>query len=295
MTFDLEAVRARFSASDVLVPLAERVLGLVSLWPLDEAIRINNDVLYGEELQVRITREIAERISGAQVTTADAEYVYEGGVDEIPGRPQAVVQALLAANDAYDEASGFSDDRDASRITGIGQTLGVSWGAEEVEQLQKLVDAAAAAAGQSQAKSETDDESVQGVLSRVALTASAYCGVLALGEKFGSTALIFANELNEIQGLPRIFTDVQGTQVFSALAKNIIQEGQEGMTAEAAFIEKYSDVAQAECAKHREDVLWDPAEAKKKAKEADEAKNKAALAAKFAHVNNDEGKQHVEL
>lgn len=46
---------------------------------------------------------------------------------------------------------------------------------------------------------------------------------------------------------------------------------------------------------HREDVLWDPEEAKKRAKEEDERKSKEALAAKFAHVKDDPTKETVEL
>ncbi len=38
----------------------------------------------------------------------DAEFVYEGA-DEIPGRPQNIVDTLLAANDAYDTMADYSD------------------------------------------------------------------------------------------------------------------------------------------------------------------------------------------
>ena len=40
----------------------------------------------------------------------DAEFVYEGA-DEIPGRPQSIVDALLAANDAYDTMAGYCTSR----------------------------------------------------------------------------------------------------------------------------------------------------------------------------------------
>ena len=50
-----------------------------------------------------------------------------------------------------------------------------------------------------------------------------------------------------------------------------------------------------EWTKHRDDVLWNPDEAKKKAKEEDEKRNKEALAAKFAHIKDDPGKGTVEL
>ena len=54
-------------------------------------------------------------------------------------------------------------------------------------------------------------------------------------------------------------------------------------------------LAASEWTKHREDVLWDPEEAKKRAKEEDERKSKEALAAKFAHVKDDPNKETVEL
>ena len=54
-------------------------------------------------------------------------------------------------------------------------------------------------------------------------------------------------------------------------------------------------LAAAEWRKHREDILWDPAEAKRAAKEEDERKNKEALAAKFAHIKDDPSKPEVEL
>ncbi len=48
--------------------------------------------------------------------------------------------------------------------------------------------------------------------------------------------------------------------------------------------------------KHQSDVEWDTARAKKSAKEEDEAKNKAALAAKFKDApNTDDQKEHIEL
>ena len=40
-------------------------------------------------------------LTGEDVTVPDAEFVYEGA-DEFPGRPQNIVDTLLAANDAYD-------------------------------------------------------------------------------------------------------------------------------------------------------------------------------------------------
>ena len=64
------------------------------------------------------------------------------------------------------------------------------------------------------------------------------------------------------------------------------------LAATAAYI---APLAGAEWTKHRDDVLWDPGEAKRRAKEEDEKRNKEALAAKFAHIKDDPGKEAVEL
>ncbi|MCI1984614.1 MAG: hypothetical protein LKJ47_07590 [Bifidobacteriaceae bacterium] len=285
--FDFDTVQAAFAASEALAPAVEEISQLIELWPLDDAARIDNDVKYGEELQVRITREIAARLTSQDVTIADSEYVYEGGVEEIPGRPRAIATALLAANDAYDDSSDYSEDLDAAHIADIGATLGLEWNDADVEELKRVVSTATHAATTTPAAD---------IAAHVAVSAAAYANMLAVGESegFEAAALLFANELNEIQGLPHVFIDVDGADRFRELAKNIAS-GTDTHAASESFIADYATAAIAECAKHREDVLWDPAEAKKTAKEADEAKNKAALAAKFAHVDNDAGKEHIEL
>ena len=68
--------------------------------------------------------------------------------------------------------------------------------------------------------------------------------------------------------------------------------GADSLAATAEFI---APLAQAEWDKHREDVLWNPDEAKRQAKEEDEKRNKEALAAKFAHIKDDPNKETVEL
>jgi hypothetical protein len=290
--FDLGATRSLFASSQALKPVAEGVAQLVELWPLEDAARIDNDVKYGEELQVRVTREIASRLlPNEDVTIADAEYVYEGGVEEIPGRPVEIAKVLLDANDAYDDVSDFSEDRDTAHVTAIGSTLELAWNDADVAHLSAIVEEATGSAGESREKGESAAE-VGGIIDRLALSAAAYAGVLALGEDFTPAALLFVNELNEIQGLPRLFVEVATADRLRVLAQEIIKGS---VAAAEEFIGSYSELARKECAKHREDVLWDPAAAKKAAKEADEAKNKAALAAKFAHVDNDAGKEHVEL
>ena len=62
-----------------------------------------------------------------------------------------------------------------------------------------------------------------------------------------------------------------------------------------ATVTVIAPLAAAEWQKHYDDVTWDPDEAKRLAKEEDERKNKEALAAKFAHIKDDPGKETVEL
>jgi hypothetical protein len=256
---------------------------------------IDNDVKYGEELQVRITQQMASRLCSEEVTVADAEYVYEGGVEEIPGRPKVIAQVLLAANDVYDDVADFSEDHDAAHITAIGAGLGLAWNGDQVAALTAIVDAANAdgVAMVSEADSQEGEITGDQIVRRLALSAAAYAGVLSLGENFAAAALLFVNELNEIQELPRIFAEIGVADQLRSSAQAYAESG--GSDAAGTFADAYAELVKQECAKHREDVLWNPAEAKKRAKEADEAKNKAALAAKFAHVDNDAGKEHVEL
>ena len=102
MTIELnrEAI-ARIAALPGVAEAAEAGSALISLWPLTEAMQMDNDAKYAENLQVRVTHAFARILTGQDVTMPDAEFVYEGA-DEIPGRPQSIVDTLLAANDAYD-------------------------------------------------------------------------------------------------------------------------------------------------------------------------------------------------
>ncbi len=117
MTIELnrEAI-AQVAALPAVAKAAEVGSGLIALWPLIEAMQMDNDAKYAENLQVRITRAFARILTGEDVTVPDAEFVYEGA-DEIPGRPQNIVDALLAANDAYDTMTGYAESGDAE-LTG---------------------------------------------------------------------------------------------------------------------------------------------------------------------------------
>ena len=96
---------ARVAAMPAVREAARTGARLIALWPLTDAKQMDNDAKYAENLQVRLTRMIARVVTGEDVTVPDAEFVYEGA-DESPGRPQAIVDALLAANDAYDMMAG---------------------------------------------------------------------------------------------------------------------------------------------------------------------------------------------
>lgn len=89
-------------ALSLLESAAKSAADLTKLWPLSEARHLDNDAKYAENLEVRAIRTIARIITDLDVTVPDAEFVYEGA-DEIPGRPQEIVDALLAAANAYDD------------------------------------------------------------------------------------------------------------------------------------------------------------------------------------------------
>ena len=89
-------------ALSLLESAAKSAADLTKLWPLSEARHLDNDAKYAENLEVRAIRTIARIITDLDVTVPDAEFVYEGA-DEIPGRPQEIVDALLSAANAYDD------------------------------------------------------------------------------------------------------------------------------------------------------------------------------------------------
>ena len=127
MTIELnrEAI-ARIAALPGVAEAAEAGSSLISLWPLTEAMQMDNDAKYAENLQVRVTHAFARILTGQDVTMPDAEFVYEGA-DEIPGRPQSIVDTLLAANDAYDTMAGYSESGDVQLIFDAAEALGVDW------------------------------------------------------------------------------------------------------------------------------------------------------------------------
>lgn len=308
MTIELnrEAI-AQVAALPAVTEAAEAGSALISLWPLTEAMQMDNDAKYAENLQVRVTRAFARILTGEDVTVPDAEFVYEGA-DEIPGRPQSIVDALLAANDAYDTMADYAESGDARLIVEAADVLGIDWDSATAESVREAV---AAMEAQVEADAEADGRLATSakpadVAVRFA-TALAVCDAL-LGEVSGDAVadgsadsvanaaakilpiLLYVNELREQCSVPRIcLTDEQILGLLNARAK---AADADTLTATAEYI---APLAVAEWNKHREDVLWNPDEAKRQAKEEDEKRNKEVLAAKFAHVKDDPGKETVEL
>ena len=306
MTIELnrEAI-ARIAALPGVAEAAEAGSALISLWPLTEAMQMDNDAKYAENLQVRVTHAFARILTGQDVTMPDAEFVYEGA-DEIPGRPQSIVDTLLAANDAYDTMAGYSESGDVQLIFDAAEALGVDWDShveaavrETVVSVEAQVEADAEAGGRLAASGEPADVAVRfatalavcdallnvvsGHAETVGLVGPTVADAADVADEARATAivtlpiLLYVNELREQQILDLIDTRANAGDTLTATAEYI------------------APLAGAEWTKHRDDVLWKPDEAKKKAKEEDEKRNKEALAAKFAHIKDDPGKETVEL
>lgn len=308
MTIELnrEAI-AQVAALPAVTEAAEAGSALISLWPLTEAMQMDNDAKYAENLQVRLTRAFARILTGEDVTVPDAEFVYEGA-DEIPGRPQSIVDALLAANDAYDTMADYAESGDARLIVEAADVLGIDWDSATAESVREAV-----AAMEAQVEADAEADGRLATSAKPADVAVRFAAALAvcdalLGEVPGDAVadgsadsvanaaakilpiLLYVNELREQCSVPRIcLTDEQILGLLNARAK---AADADTLTATAEYI---APLAVAEWNKHREDVLWNPDEAKRQAKEEDEKRNKEALAAKFAHVKDDPGKETVEL
>lgn len=279
---------------------AQAGLDLIALWPLSDAVRLDNDAKYAENLQVRTTLAFARTLTGLDVTMPDAEYVYEGA-EAIPGRPQEIVDALLAADEAYDIMADCAGSRDADVIMQAASALGVDWsdtvaGAvrETTADIQAQIGAGAIASVSSVASVSDgpdgvgDVASVDGVAKRFAAVLSVCDALLSIVASDGDAhqsavaslpVMLYVNELREECSVPRIcLTDTDIAALVEARAGT--------SDTLAATAEVIAPLAAAEWAKHREDVLWDPKEAKERAKQEDEQRNKQELSAKFAHIKD---------
>lgn len=307
MAFQLDATAiAHVSMNPAVRDAAAVGTGLIELWPLTDAKQMDNDTKYGENLQVRMTRMAARVMTGDDVTVPDAEFVYEGA-DEIPGRPQRIVDALLAANDAYDEMGDYSETGDTRLIMrGAGQ-LGVDWdddtvhaideALEAIEQAIGAADGAAggAAAGAAAPANAAPSADVEAIAQRFATVTVAADGLLRLIDlrkpSRAVPVMFYVNELCERLSVPRLCFKAE--QLSSLMTARSLTNDDEAALAET--VKLFTMVAASEWKRHHDDVLWDAAEAKRLAKEEDERRNKEALAAKFVHVSDDPSKPPVEL
>ena len=307
MAFQLDATAiAHVSMNPAVRDAAAVGTGLIELWPLTDAKQMDNDTKYGENLQVRMTRMAARVMTGDDVTVPDAEFVYEGA-DEIPGRPQRIVDALLAANDAYDEMGDYSETGDTRLIMrGAGQ-LGVDWDddtvhaiAEALEAIEQAIGAAdgaagGAAAGAAAPANAAPSAEVEAIAQRFATVTVAADGLLRLIDlrkpSRAVPVMFYVNELCERLSVPRLCFKAE--QLSSLMTARSLTNDDEAVLAET--VKLFTMVAASEWKRHHDDVLWDAAEAKRLAKEEDERRNKEALAAKFAHVGDDPSKPPVEL
>lgn len=303
MTFQLDATAiAHVSMNPAVRDAAAVGAGLIELWPLTDAKQMDNDTKYGENLQVRMTRMAARVMTGDDVTVPDAEFVYEGA-DEIPGRPQRIVDALLAANDAYDEMGDYSETGDTRLIMrGAGQ-LGVDWDddtvhaiAEALEAIEQAIGVGGGAAGGAGAPANAAPSAdVEAIAQRFAAVTVAADGLLRLIDlrkpSRAVPVMFYVNELCERLSVPRLCFKAE--QLSSLMTARSLTDDDEAALAET--VKLFTMVAASEWKRHHDDVLWDAAEAKRLAKEEDERRNKEALAAKFAHVGDDPSKPPVEL
>lgn len=298
MAFQLDATAIAHVSMNPAVRDAVAVgAGLIELWPLTDAKQMDNDTKYGENLQVRMTRMAARVMTGDDVTVPDAEFVYEGA-DEIPGRPQRIVDALLAANDAYDEMGGYSETGDTRLIMrGAGQ-LGVDWDDDTVHAIAEALEAIEQAIGVGGAGAPANaapSADVEAIAQRFATVTVAADGLLRLIDlrkpSRAVPVMFYVNELCERLSVPRLC--FKADQLSSLMTARSLTNDDEAALAET--VKLFTMVAASEWKRHHDDVLWDAAEAKRLAKEEDERRNKEALAAKFAHVSDDPSKPPVEL
>lgn len=295
MAFQLDATAiAHVSMNPAVRDAAAVGAGLIELWPLTDAKQMDNDTKYGENLQVRMTRMAARVMTGDDVTVPDAEFVYEGA-DEIPGRPQRIVDALLAANDAYDEMGGYSETGDTRLIMrGAGQ-LGVDWDDDTVHAIAEALEAIEQAIGAAAPANAAPSADVEAIAQRFATVTVAADGLLRLIDlrkpSRAVPVMFYVNELCERLSVPRLCFKAE--QLSSLMTARSLTNDDEAALAET--VKLFTMVAASEWKRHHDDVLWDAAEAKRLAKEEDERRNKEALAAKFAHVSDDPSKPPVEL
>lgn len=259
---------------------AETGAGLVSLWPLTDADRLANDAKYAENLRMRITRVLAGIMTGEEITVADAEYVVDGAV-MLPGRPETVVRALLAANDAYDAMSDYVGTGDVAAVMRGAGMLGVDWGDGLVRAVSAMLDVAETTLRGPQValpEASDDGETIAQRLAAVAVACDALLGTVADASDDVSVrpclpVVPYVNGLCERLAIPGLFIDAEGLM---ALVKAHADPGEDVRSSDAVARLLAAD-AKTEWARHREAVLWDPEEAKRQAQADDEGRRRREL------------------
>lgn len=281
---------------------------LMGLWPLQDARHLDNDAAYAETLQVRVCRNVAGALSGRRISMADAEFIYEGA-DAIPGRDQAVVDALLAVIDAYDAMAAYSATGDVETVMSALRSMDVPWSDEAWHSLDAVLHEVEIAVGEVRGRDgnvHDDGARIAGRLALVALalgaaaravvphrevedarrvraetengqsddgSAVAPLNGMGAGVRASFALLPYANGLCERLAIPGIVVaDAQWGHVVACADKG------------CAVADVLAAASQAEWRRHYEDVLWDRDEAKRIARQEDERRSKEALAARFSHV-----------
>lgn len=317
MTFHMDSgVLARVALQDGVRQASTVGAKLVGLWPLDLAQELDNDVKYTETLQVRVTRAVAQLLCGQEVTIPDAEYVYEGA-DEIPGRPQEIVDALLKVNDAYEQMDGYSESGDTTQVMAACGMVHVGWDEETVARVSEALAGIETAVGVglpegSRGDASADEEAVAQRLALVAVAADALIDAIG-GAQSASRArrcaplLLYVNELCERLAVPRMmlsadevtalvdahYSDGDGAGDRAGSADR--GEGKAFGAPAEAVAALMAPLARKEWERHYDELTYDPLEAKKAEEEKEEKAKKAKLAAKFKDVPEDKNKEPVEL
>lgn len=285
---------------------------LIGLWPLQTAQQLANDAKYAEDLQVRVGRSAAQVLTDEDIAMADAEFVYEGAVD-IPGRSQAVVNALLDVYDAYEQMEGYSSTGDTSLVMAGSGDLHVDWDERTVEavargfeQIESIVLSGSLTGSEQDGGGECPSEAdVESVTQRLAVVMAAVGALFEVIDTVGGfdkrsvrdaahnfiPVMLYVNELCERIAIPRIY--LSSRQFEDALDKHRERSGGDsGADALTSFV---APIVKAEWEKHRNDVMFDPVAVKRAEKEKEEKRKKAKLAEKFKDIPEDKDKPPVEL
>ncbi|WP_314685770.1 hypothetical protein [uncultured Bifidobacterium sp.] len=273
-------------ASAAMLPEVRRAAmagaGLMSLWPLTDADRLANDAKYTENLRMRVTRVLAGIMTGEEVTVADAEYVVDGA-DMLPGRPETVMRALLAANDAYDAMSDYGRTGDVAAVMRAAGMLGVDWGdglVRAVSETLDIVDTTLRGPQIALPRTSDDEETISQRLAAVAVACDGLLGTIADAADAGAISarlclpvVPYANELCERLAIPRLFIDAEG---LAALVSDRADPG-DGIRPSDAVARLLAGDAVAEWGRHREAVLWDPEESRRQAQADDDGRRRQEL------------------